>query len=111
VAIKFAGGNVTDAPTLARYMRTTSEFIADQPVLSLATFIRGQTPQAIGLKIQPGRMEAMERMTKDEQRELEHDMRQRYAVTEANIPKAEPRPSLPSPHRPSVTDVDWEDVV
>ena len=105
VAIKFAGGNITDASTLAKYMRTTPEFIADQPRLSFAAFVRGQTPQALQVKLEYGKMEAMECMTEGEQRELQASMRERYAVTAAS-------PTAPSsPAKGGVTDVEWEDVV
>lgn len=107
VAIKFAGGNVTDASTLSRYMRATPEFVADQPALSFAAFIRGQTPAAIKISVKYGEMEAMERMTDDEYAEVERDMRERYTTVSIETTPA-PTPTL---KRGAVTDAEWEDVV
>ena len=112
VSIKFAGGNVTDSSILAKHMRTSPEFISDQPALSFAVFIRGSTPQAISLKVTPGLMERMERMSADEQRALQQVMRDRYAVSPAKAgPRSAPPPSGAASSNKSASDDGWEDVV
>jgi hypothetical protein len=110
VAIKFAGGNVTDAATLARYMRTTPEFVADQPRLSFATFIRGQTPHAIGVKVEYGKLEAMERMTTEEHEELQRSMWERYSVSAQHPLSPDVQGSQSSPE-PTESTEKWDDVV
>lgn len=106
-AIKFAGGNITDAPTLARYMRTRPEFIADQPALSFATFIRGQTPSAVRFSVQYGAMEKLERMTEQEYADVQRDMCERYAASPGPLAPT----ATPPLQRGNVTDLEWEDVV
>ncbi len=107
-AIKFAGGNVTDAPVLAKYMRTTPEFIADQKPLSFAAFIRGQTQTAVSLQVQYGVMEGMERTTSAEHRAIWDDMDARYysrpteRLAEASVEEEQSPPAKTG---------EWDDVV
>ncbi|MDP2367257.1 hypothetical protein [Rhodoferax sp.] len=104
VAVKFAGGNITDAPTLSRYMRAPPEFISNQPRLSFAAFVRGHTPQAIQVSVPYGVMEEMPRMTEAEQSDLQRSMRERYAVSSSD-------PSPAKPTEPPDGGPQWDDVV
>lgn len=53
-AIKFASGlSAQDAATMAREMRTTSDFILAQPKLHFAAHIRGVTPTAVEIPVWP----------------------------------------------------------
>jgi len=62
-AIKMAGGVSTgDARALAPEMRTTADFILDQPRLHFATHIRHVTPAAVSIPILLGLLEGEERM-------------------------------------------------
>lgn len=55
-AIKFASGlSAQDASAMARDMRTTPEFILNQPKLQFAAHIRSTTPQAVSIPISPVR--------------------------------------------------------
>lgn len=80
-SIKFAGGvSAKDARALANDLRTDAGFIASQPKLSFATFIKGQTDRAVSLHIQPGQMEHLSRMSEDDRAAQREMMRDRYAV-------------------------------
>ncbi len=61
-SVKFAAGE-EDSRELARQMRCDPGFIAHQPKLSFATFVKGQKPAAVSLQVPPGRIEAMPRMS------------------------------------------------
>ena len=63
-AIKFAAGvSAADARTLAKDMRTTPEFIMDQPRLTFAAHIRNVTPQAVSIPVYPGQLEKEEQLS------------------------------------------------
>ncbi|MDB5580989.1 MAG: hypothetical protein JWR80_6165 [Bradyrhizobium sp.] len=52
--IKFASGlSAADARAMAPEMRTTADFILDQPKLQFAAHIRNVTPQAVAIPIHP----------------------------------------------------------
>jgi len=52
--IKFAGGlSAQDASVMARDMRTSADFILEQPKLQFAAHIRGVTPSAVMIPIKP----------------------------------------------------------
>ena len=80
-SIKFAGGvSAKDARALAADLRTDPGFIERQSKLSFAAFIKGEHEQAVSLSIEPGQMEARERMCVEAQTWLREQMRERYAV-------------------------------
>ena len=114
VPIKFAGGTDTDAKRLAAVMgKTEPEFIATQPELSFAAFIRNQTPQAVQITLKHGEMEAMDRMDAHEWREVQKRLWDEYCddPTSTPPPTTPPPPAPQSPRGGPVTDVEWEDVV
>jgi hypothetical protein len=80
-AIQFAGGNKTDAAILARSLRTEPEFIENQPALSFAAYVKGQTDRAIRISVPYGAMEKMEKMTREEEAQMRQTMRERYSVS------------------------------
>lgn len=56
-AIKFASGlSTADARAMASDMRTTPDFILNQPKLQFAAHIRGVTPNAVSIPVRPGLM-------------------------------------------------------
>jgi hypothetical protein len=58
-SIKMVGGvSMGDARTLAPELRTTPEFIMNQPKLSFAAYIRNVTPSAVSIPVSVGELEA-----------------------------------------------------
>lgn len=90
-AIKFAA-QVSDsaAHALARDMRTTPEFILNQPQYHFAAFVRALTNTAISLSIPATDMNRMPRMTSSEQDGVTRRLRERYAQTIAAAAQATP---------------------
>lgn len=121
-AIKFAS-KVSDAAAhaLARDMRTTSEFILNQPQYHFAAYIRGVTDAALSIGIPATDMNTMPRMTPDEHDLVRQRNRDRYATSvetsRINAPRStaietEPQvASEPPTQRPAATpiveDDDW----
>lgn len=98
-AIKFAA-QVSDAAAhaLARDMRTTPEFILNQPPYHFAVYVRGLTSAAISLGIPETDMNRWPRMSAREQRAVRQRVRERYAVP--LIPAA---PTTPPAAQPNAT--------
>jgi hypothetical protein len=118
-AIKFAS-KVSDAAAhaLARDMRTTSEFILNQPPYHFAAHIRGVTDTALSIGIPATDMNALPRMTRGEHEVVRERIRQRYSVNPAALRPAmsdisEPRAvsekvAEPGPAAaPDLGDDDW----
>src|SRR5439155_4325527 len=80
-AIKFAS-KVSDsaAHALARHMRTTPEFILEQPRYHFAAYVRGLTDTALSIGIPATDMNAMPRMTRAEHDAVRTRIRERYAA-------------------------------
>ena len=80
-SVKFASGiSDRDAHAVARELRTTPSFIAEQQTGSWAAYVKNQTGTAISLKVPFGSMEKLERMDADERHALRERMRDRYSV-------------------------------
>jgi len=81
-AIKFAS-QVSDAAAhaLARDMRTTPDFILNQPPFHFAAFIRGSTHTAVSVGIPAIDMNAAPRMNEEERRVVRQRIRDTYAVS------------------------------
>jgi hypothetical protein len=81
-AIKFAS-KVSDAAAhaLARDMRTTPEFIVNQPEYHFAAHVRGTTDTALSIGIPPTDMNMMPRMTAEEHDQVRQRLRTRYAAS------------------------------
>ena len=97
---KFAS-KISDAAAhaLARDMRTTPEFILNQPPYHFAAFIRGLTDSALSIGIPATDMNAMPRMTSAEYDTVRRRIRERYA-TAPGTPRPPPTQtdtSAPSP--------------
>src|SRR5262249_34153412 len=89
-SIKFAA-KVSDAAAhaLARDMRTTPEFILNQPPYHFAAYVRGMTDSALSIGIPATDMNSMPRMTRTEHDAVRKRMRERYAVSrDASAPVA-----------------------
>ncbi|MET4176288.1 hypothetical protein ABIB99_007408 [Bradyrhizobium sp. LA6.1] len=80
-AIKFAS-KISDAAAhaLARDMRTTPEFILNQPPYHFAAYIRGMTNAALSVGVPGTDMNAMPRMTPTEHAAVRKSIRERYSV-------------------------------
>jgi len=80
-AIKFAS-KVSDAAAhaLARDMRTTPEFILNQPTYHFAAYVRGVTNSALSIGIPATDMNLMPRMTRTEHDAVRAGIRGRYAI-------------------------------
>jgi len=62
--IKFAAGlSATDARSMAPEMRTTADFILDQPRLQFAAHIRNVTPHAVSIPIVPGALDGQPKLS------------------------------------------------
>jgi len=92
-AIKFAGGvSAKDARALAGELRTEASFIEGQPRLAFAAMIKGQHERAVSVAIEPGRMEARNRMSDNEHETVRDIMRQTYAVHYTELfPDSDPK--------------------
>ncbi len=79
-AIKFAS-QVSDAAAhaLARDMRTTPDFILNQPPFHFAAYVRGLTDTALSIGIPAIDMNAAPRMTEEARRVVRQRIRDRYA--------------------------------
>jgi hypothetical protein len=97
-AIKFAS-QVSDAAAhaLARDMRTTPDFILNQPPYHFAAYVRGLTNTALSIGIPAIDMNAAPRMTEEERRIVRQRIRDTYAVSlMAAQPMAAARPENPA---------------
>ncbi len=104
-AIKFAS-QVSDAAAhaLARDMRTTPEFILNQPPYHFASYIRGLTTTALSIGIPAIDLNAAPRMTEEEWHLVRQRIRDRYAVP---LGAAQPTAALqPEPKATSPVDPD-----
>ncbi|WP_157083452.1 ATP-binding protein [Bradyrhizobium manausense] len=81
-AIKWAS-KISDAAAhaLARDMRTTPEFILNQPQYHFAAYVRGLTDAALSIGVPATDLYQEPRMTVDEQKALRKRLRARYAVS------------------------------
>jgi hypothetical protein len=95
-SIKFAS-KVSDAAAhaLARDMRTTPEFILDQPPYHFAAFVRGMTSTALSIGIPATDMNRMERMTRAEHHAVQERIRRQYAIKPEITPRAATKASKP----------------
>jgi len=101
VAIKCASALTDrDAHTMARGMRTKPEFLEHQPRGSFGMFVRNTTAQAISIKVPFGVMEAMPRMSHQEQDHIRDLMRERYSATPQPPTPGIPDPNPPPPGKP-----------
>jgi hypothetical protein len=87
-AIKFAS-KVSDsaAHALARDMRTTPEFILEQPPYHFAAYVRGLTDTALSIGIPATDMNAMPRMTRAEHDAVRKSIRECYAISPDGPPR------------------------
>lgn len=89
-AIKFAT-KISDAAAhaLARDMRTTPDFILDQPAYHFAAYVRGVTGRALSIRIPATDMNSYPRMTRGEYDAMRESLRAAYATV-----RDEPRPAM-----------------
>lgn len=97
-AIKFAT-KVSDsaAHALARDMRTTPDFILDQPPYHFAAYVRGLTDHALSIRIPATDMNRFPRMTRTEHELVRDRLRAVYAASRDQGRPAATGPSEPSP--------------
>jgi hypothetical protein len=96
-AIKFAT-KVSDsaAHALARDMRTTPDFILDQPPYHFAAYVRGLTDHALSIRIPATDMNRFPRMTRTEHELVRDRLRAVYAAS-----RDQGRPAATGPSEPS----------
>jgi hypothetical protein len=96
-AIKFAT-KVSDAAAhaLARDMRTTPEFILDQPPYHFAAYVRGITDRALSIRIPATDMNRYPRMTAAEHDTVRQRLRAAYATS-----RDTPSPAATGPDTPA----------
>ena len=83
-SIKFATGvSNSDARAMSADMRTTPEFILDQPRLHFAAHIRNVTPQAVSIPLAPGRLAKQPQLSNHSFEEFRQRNRERVALTKA----------------------------
>lgn len=79
-SIKFAAGvSTNDARAMAPELRTTPDFILDQPRLHFAAHIRNVTPQAVSIPVQPGALDREPRLSASEYQDFIERNRERVA--------------------------------
>ena len=95
-AIKMAGGvSMSDARSLASDMRTSSDFILNQPRLHFAAHIRGVTPSAVSIPILLGILEDAPRMSDDAYELLLKLNRKKVSLEDGEV---HPKPNHPPEH-------------
>ncbi len=106
--IKFASGlSAGDARAMAPEMRTTADFILNEPKLQFACHIRNVTPQAVSIPIEP--VQDYARLSQDEVDALLRRNRERVSVPpkpETPEPISRHHENEPSPHEFPETDED-----
>jgi hypothetical protein len=99
-SIKFVHtDNPRDASMLAPSLRTSASFIASQKKQHFAVHVRGDTEEAISVKVPFFVMENMPKMSKANEEEVRQAMRKRYArevAKPAENAKAKAAPAEPS---------------
>jgi hypothetical protein len=112
-AIKFAA-KVSDsaAHALARDMRTTPDFILDQPLYHFAAYVRGLTDSALSIRIPETDMNRFPRMTRSEHEVVRQRLRETYAAGRdaprpAATGPAETQPTEPTTAAPPPDNDDW----
>lgn len=113
-AIKFAS-KISDAAAhaLARDMRTTPEFILNQPLYHFAAYIRGMTNTALSIGIPATDFTKLPRMAAAERAAVRRSIRERYSIG----PEAPGRvqeessatPTIPAPAHPTEPDPGSDD--
>jgi len=94
--IKFASGlSAADARAMAPEMRTTADFILDQPKLQFAAHIRNVTPQAVSIPISP--VAGLPQLSAQRYEDLIERNRQRVSATLKDTQRASEAPSVPLP--------------
>ena len=96
-SIKFASKvSDADAHALNRDMRTTPEFIMNQPPYHFAAYVRDLTDTAVSISIPYINMNEMPRMTAEEQRIVRRAIRDRYGIDRAASQPEKPAPNAES---------------
>jgi len=94
-SIKFASGlSAADARKMAPEMRTTPDFILDQPRLQFAAHIRNVTPHAVSIPVTPGVLDRLPKLSAHAYRALIERNRRRVSLDRT------PRPEPPTPYTP-----------
>lgn len=102
-SIKFAGGvSDSDARFFAREMRCDPDFIRDQPTLTWAAWVRGQS--TVSVKVPPGYLEALPRLSEAEYWAMRERNRELYAMPYAEL---QPPETTTVSSDPSVSEGDW----
>lgn len=97
VAIRFAGGNETDAVYLSHIFRCKPDFISRKTRGTFACYVRRQTEEATEVYVPSSALEDMERMTDEEYAAIRAQMRARYAApAQERVARPQPSPDQPT---------------
>lgn len=89
--IKLASGlSAGDARSMAPEMRTTADFILDQPRLQFAAHIRNVTPHAVSIPIVPGALDRQPKLSDEEFEALMATNRRRVSLPRLATPRPVP---------------------
>lgn len=107
-AIKFAS-KVSDAAAhaLARDMRTTPEFILDQPPYHFAAYVRSLTDSAVSIRISETDMNRFPRMSSEEREAVRGRLRAQYATAWRPPSQEEAAPVEATAPLPAPENDDW----
>lgn len=104
---KFVSGlSAADARAMAPEMRTTSDFILEQPRLQFATHIRNVTPHAVSIPVRPGALDEVDRLAPNFYAELIERNRERVSIprVQNTAPGNGPAPHIPASEPPTDAD-------
>ena len=105
-AIKFAAAvNHRDATTLSHEMRTDPEDIKNQRKLAFRTHIKGQITTTCRFARKP--VDEAERMTDDEWRQVQDEMRARYAASPPSAPSSRSVAASHAAEEDETAPTDW----
>lgn len=96
---KFASGlSAADARSMASELRTTPDFILNQPRLQFAAHIRNVTPHAVSIPVATGTIDRLPKLSEDAYAALMARNRARVSLAGTH-PRPSPSPSAPSGFR------------
>jgi hypothetical protein len=108
-SIKLAGSvSMADARSLAPDLRTTSDFIINQPALHFACYVRNMTTTAVSLEVPYGTLEHEPRLSSEAYQSLKAFNRERVSMPPAAPAPAEtPPPPREDPDAADTSASEW----
>ncbi len=107
-ATKYAGGlSAADARSIASDMRTSPQFLLDQPRLVFACYVRNVTPTALPMPVAVGTLDAEPQITERELQQYRRENRDRLSISEEEPGEAPEEPAAPQKSPPKQEDMKW----